>query len=182
MMNKIKQYTPQILSNYFDVIIGDPAEGNAKWMYPISDRFSVMFSKLQGQMARQANECNNLTGSKEVSRKRRDDEERGVFDDGQFVGPIADFWSIFWHHAAFIRESLVQNPDCNQNVAMRMLRRVDRYRLTLIWNYCRKIEPESTHDECLWIAKHKNGSKRKHPRKWADLQPGGKYSHNGLEA
>ena len=181
-MDKIRQYTPQILSKYFDVAIGEPGTEDFKTMYPIADRFSRWFSKLQYQMAKQANECNNLTGSKAVLRKRRDNEERGIFDDGQHVGPIADFWSIFFHHAAFIRESLIQNPACNQNVAMKMLRRVDRYRLTLIWNYCRKIEPESTHKECNWIAKHKDGSKRKHPRKWADLQPGGKYSIDGLEA
>ena len=183
MMEKIKQYTPRIMSHYFDVIIGDPASGDAKWMAKVNDRHIVWFAWLQVSMAKQANKCNNLYGtSKQVSagRKRRDDEERGVFDDGLFTNPISDFWSIFWHHAAFIRETLIQNPECNQKRAMAMLRRVDRMRFTIIWNYCRHID--NSFDECKWIERNPDGSKRKHPRKWADLQEGGKFSHAGPDA
>ena len=181
MMEKIKTHTGPILHKYFDVVIGDPASGDAKFMYKVNDRHSRYFAYLQNSMAKQANKCNNLTGtSKEVSRKRRDDEERGVFADGQFTNAISDFWSIFWHHAAFIRETLIQNPECNQNRAMAMLRRVDRMRFTMIWNYCRHID--NSFDECSWIERKADGSKRKHPRKWADLSEGGKYSHAGPDA
>ena len=59
-------------------------------------------------MKRQTKKC-NISGLR---------ERRGVSDgDGITGDAIRDFWVIFWDHANFIREALVENPQfgCFEN-------------------------------------------------------------------
>ena len=53
-------------------------------------------------MIRQTRKC-NISGLR---------ERRGVWDGDGITGEaIEDFWVIFWTHANFIREALVENPE-----------------------------------------------------------------------
>ena len=162
-----------------------PLVNNAYFPDKVANRFNKFWTNLQNQMGRQANKCLDLNDSvKEVADV--DVERNNMFQSHELNGAAKeDFWAIFWGHAVYIREALLQNENCNQRVAMKLLRRVDRYRFLTEWQYCDKVD--MGYDGCHWIHKWDwdsplnnavKGDERGNPRTWNDFAEGGKYNAN----
>ena len=171
-MASLKMATPIVFNNYF----GE----NTKH----ANQFNRWFGQIQDSLVRNVNKCMDLEGDFEVARKRRDD--RTLFQTGELKGnPKQDFWAIMWGHATYVRETMLSNEECNQERAMRFLRRIDRLRLIVEWQYCHQVDPE--YQQCKWVYKYnynvasqgiQKGDDRPNPRAWDWFQEGGKYHKN----
>ena len=173
MMSNLKIATPLVNDAYF----ADKPR--------VAERFNKFWTSLQNQMGRQANKCLDINvPAKEVDVPDKPERSNNIFQSHQLNGNANDdFWAIFWGHAVYIREALLQNENCNQRLAMRLLRRVDRLRYFTEWQYCDKVDIE--YSNCKWIHKWNwnapalggvKGEERGNPRTWQDFQEGGKYN------
>ena len=163
-MRKLQGATRLVNNHYF-------GEGSK-----VATRLNKFWSNLQGKMKRTGNRC---TGAHQINRRDLDDEgDRGLLNDQELqLNGLGDFWTVFWAHGTWIRQALLDNPDCDNDRAMKMLRTVDRYRFISVWQYCDKID--DTEDECQWLYKWSygpnQGEVRPNPRSWNTFQEGGKY-------
>ena len=169
-MRKISGATELVNNNYF-------GEGSK-----VATRLNKFWGNLQGKMRRYGNKC---TGAHTINRRSVDsDGARGLLNDQTLTGSaMDDFWTVFWGHGTWIREALLDNPDCDTERAMKMLRTVDRYRYITQWQYCDKVD--DTHQSCDWLHKWawgpNEGDIRPNPRSWNDFQEGGKYHRDGSQ-
>ena len=174
-MNDLKIVTPLVFNNYFG--------GGSRH----ATKFNSWFGQIQRSLVRNVNRCMDLSGTKlEVARKRRAGSDRSIFSTHQLIGSAKkDFWAIFWGHATYVRETMLSNEKCNQRTAMRIMRRVDRMRLLVEWQYCDKVDPD--YEQCSKIHKWnysnasqgiQKGDDRPNPRNWDWFQEGGKYHKN----
>ena len=174
-MASLKVVTPLVFNTYF-------GEGSNH-----ANKFNTWFGQIQERAIRNVNRCMNLSGTNlEVARKRRDSGDRSIFKTHELKGnPKQDFWAVSWGHATYIRETMLQNEGCNQEHAMKMLRRIDRLRLLIEWQYCDKVDPD--YEQCYFIHKWnynvasqgvQKGDDRPNPRSWDWFQEGGKYHKN----
>ena len=171
MMAKLKDGSQRVVNEYFQT------KPN------VAARFNKFWEKLEAQLVKEVNKCLDLSGTElEVARKRRDDdEERGILSgDLELEGDAnTDFWAVFWGHATYIKETLLANDNCNQRRAMEQLRRIDRYRFLMEWQYCDKVD--INYDSCHWVwykgwGDNPGTEPRGNPRKWASFKTGGQYN------
>merc|ERR1712193_133508 len=147
----------------------------------VANRLNKFWSNLQGKMKRTGNRC--LSDAHEINRRAASKQGvRGLLNDQELTGDaVDDFWTIFWGHGTWIREALLQTPECHNYRAMRMMRTLDRYRFITQWQYCDKVD--DGHASCEWIHKWawgpNEGQERGNPRSWNDFQEGGKYHRDG---
>ena len=171
-MEDLKTVTPLVFNHYF-------GQGSTH-----ANRFNNWFSRIQNRLVRNVNDCMDLSGTElEVARKRRSRDDRTIFQTHELKGNSKqDFWAVMWGHASYIRETLLSNENCDDAKAMKLMRRIDRLRLIVDWQYCDKVDPDGAN--CYWVYKYNwdapakgisKGDDRPHPRQWDDFQEGGKY-------
>ena len=145
MMVKLRDATPLVMNEYH--------------VPSVAVKMNRFWSKLQDQLARTVNKCADLSETeKEVV--RRSAEERGLLNDLELSGDWNDdMWIIFWGHATYIREALLQNPNCD-NVNE--------------WQYCDKVD--SSGPTCNWLYYNWKGEAKANPRQsHSEFQAGGEY-------
>ena len=160
MMAKLRNATPLVMNEYH--------------VPQVATRMNKFWSKLQDQLTRTVNKCAGLSGTaKEVV--RRSTEERSLLNDLELSGDWNDdMWVIFWGHGTYIREALLQNPNCDNARAMKFMRRVDRFRFINEWQYCDKVD--SSGPPCNWLYFNWKGEAKANPRQsHPEFQEGGAY-------
>ena len=174
-MEKLRSGTPKVIDHYF-------ANHSA-----VKDRLNKFWRNFEDHLVRQVNKCLDLSGTElEAVRKRRDDEAERKILSGDLsleLDANKDFWAVFWGHGTYIKETMLANDNCNQDRAMELLRRVDRYRYIMEWHYCDKVDKD--YPACSWVFYKGWGDNpgtvpRGRPRTWASFrQNGGKFSRGG---
>ena len=186
-MDKITNARAIVFNHYFP---GHPASKIGKRRENLMGRLDNFEKHLKGR----ANKCAGLRGTaKEITRRSADDDEdrkqeRSLLNEGVMKGTAKqDLWAVWWAYGIWIREGILKNPNCSNDLADQFLRRVDRFRYYAAWQYCElMVEPEvgkadkETDGFCHWI-RYWNwgpnfGEERPHPNDWEDLNGDGKYS------
>merc|ERR1712176_333089 len=186
-MEKITSARALVFNTYFPGAAGKETR----------DKFDKLLDGFENHLKGRVNKCAGLKNSQNVivRRSTNSDEEggRSLLNEGILKGTAKqDFWALWWAYGSWIREGVLRNENCSNQLGYRWLRRVDRMRYIVNWRYCNEIvdpevakNDEATDGFCHWIRYWNwgpnKGSKRPFPRKWADLQDGGKYSKWGLE-
>ena len=186
-MKKLRSTTGKFFYSYFP----------GKQRQDLRTRFGDKWAKLQDDMESAAEDCTfvykGANGNRERSRRSNGQDERfmNAFTQGDSNAKL-DFWAFAEGHARWIVKEIQKTCPVK---AQRLLRRVDRFRWTMSWRYCKNYDQENdlpvtskaTQDEdpvgfCWWAYFNwRTGATKGHPRKSNEniSEPGGIFSIDG---
>ena len=151
-LEKLRNATPLVMNEYQEP--------------KVAERMINFYNKLSNQLAGAINECAGLSGTNNAVPRVRRSDERGLLNDLELTGDaMDDMYVISWGFATYIRESMLQNENCDQARASKWLRRVDRFRHIQEWQYCDKVD--STGPVCAYRYFNYKNEAKSNPRESA---------------